>query len=477
LAEFAKKTNFLKTMKFTFNNVGLIDKTELVLADLTIICGENNTGKTYATYSIYGFYKNWKSHLREELQVIAKKALEKSNGVQIDLNEIFLGKINKLLKNTSEKYSKNLNQIFSSGREFFEDSIFVAELEKEPNKLNFKKPYLEEISDAKGQPIATISKKEDSHILEILITSNEQQDLDLTSRIAYATAQIIFKSYFPDIFIASTERTGAAIFWKDLNFSEARALEVIAQQKDKNKKTKNDIPFGMKILRGIFESRYPEPVEDNVEFIRRIEDLEKQSSQISKDFPEIILAFEDIVGGKYKLVKNLGIRFFPKKSSIKKGFSMVESSSAIRALLDINFYLKCAAEKGDILVIDEPELNLHPTNQRAFARLIARLVNCGIKVFVTTHSDYIIQELNTLIMLSTRTSHTRGIQTTYGYQDEELLDCNKVKLFTTTLNKKSKTYKLEESLIDKDRGMEAKTFDKNIDELNKIQQSIYYDNQ
>ena len=47
-------------MKFHFENLGLLDKAELELADLTIICGENNTGKTYATYAIYGFLRSWR---------------------------------------------------------------------------------------------------------------------------------------------------------------------------------------------------------------------------------------------------------------------------------------------------------------------------------------------------------------------------------------------------------------------------------
>jgi predicted ATPase len=467
-------------MKFTFNDVGLIDKTELKLAALTIICGKNNTGKTYATYSIYGFCKQWKYFLREDLNKITKTALEQSSGAQIDLIQIFLGKINGLLNKASEKYSKNLHNIFASEEEFFKESKFIAQLEKEPNnpdfEESFKRVYFKEILDGKEQPVATISKKENSSILEILIINHEQQDLDLTSHITYAVEEIIFKRYFPDIFIASTERTGAAIFEKDLDFSQSRALKVIAQQKDKsNKNTK--FPFELQMLKGLFErggSDYPEPVEDNVEFIRRIPNLAKESSQVLKDCPEIISAFEEIVGGKYKLVKSLGIRFFPKKSAIKKGFSMVESSSAIRALLDINFYLKCSAEKGDILIIDEPELNLHPANQRAFARLIARLVNYGIKVFVTTHSDYIIQELNTLIMLNAKTDHTKKVQEKYKYKDDELLNYKKIKLFTTLQNKTSKTYQLKESKITQEEGIEAETFDKNLDELNKIQQAIYY---
>lgn len=461
-------------MKFTFKNVGLIDNTELEIAELTIVCGENNTGKTYATYSIYGFYNNWKSHLREELQTITKEALKNSNGVQINLNDIFQGSINTFIKNASQKYSKHLHQVFSSGETLFKESVFIAELKKEPKIIDFKKPYIKEISDTRRKPIATISKKENSSILEILVTNNGKQDLDLTYHIVYAIAEIVFKNYFPDIFIASTERTGAAIFSKYLNFSKARALEVIAQQEDKNKKLQNEIPFEMKLLKGMFEKIYPEPVEDNVDFIRLIEDIEKEVSQVSKDCPEIISSFEKIVGGKYKFVKNLGIRFFPKKHSIRRGFSMVESSSAIRSLLDINFYLKCVAEKGDILMIDEPELNLHPTNQRAFARLIARLVNYGIKVFITTHSDYIIKELNTLIMLNSKNKHIISLKNKYGYEDNEILDYKKVSLYTTKLNKDKKSYSLQKSVITEEQGIEVESFDKNILEMDYIQNEILF---
>ena len=42
-------------MKISLKNVGMLDEAEFEVGDLTIICGENNTGKTYATYSLYGF--------------------------------------------------------------------------------------------------------------------------------------------------------------------------------------------------------------------------------------------------------------------------------------------------------------------------------------------------------------------------------------------------------------------------------------
>ena len=42
-------------MKVSLKNIGMLNKADLEVGDLTIICGENNTGKTYATYSLYGF--------------------------------------------------------------------------------------------------------------------------------------------------------------------------------------------------------------------------------------------------------------------------------------------------------------------------------------------------------------------------------------------------------------------------------------
>ena len=42
-------------MKIHIKNIGVLDEAEFEVGDLTLICGENNTGKTYATYSLYGY--------------------------------------------------------------------------------------------------------------------------------------------------------------------------------------------------------------------------------------------------------------------------------------------------------------------------------------------------------------------------------------------------------------------------------------
>jgi predicted ATPase len=50
------KTN----MKVKIKNLGILKQAEFSLGDLTIICGGNNTGKTYATYALFGFLDTWR---------------------------------------------------------------------------------------------------------------------------------------------------------------------------------------------------------------------------------------------------------------------------------------------------------------------------------------------------------------------------------------------------------------------------------
>ncbi len=45
-------------------NIGILKQAEFSLGDLTLICGENNTGKTYAACALYGFLESWRKFIR-----------------------------------------------------------------------------------------------------------------------------------------------------------------------------------------------------------------------------------------------------------------------------------------------------------------------------------------------------------------------------------------------------------------------------
>lgn len=127
--------------------------------------------------------------------------------------------------------------------------------------------------------------------------------------------------------------------------------------------------------------------------------------------------------------------------------------------------------------LDTPEMkvysatyfrSLHPKHQRAIARNIAKLINDGKKIILSTHSDYILKELNTLIMLGQKNDHTKLIQKKYGYQDNELLTVDRVILYDVDFKgfKKAKIFP--------EFGMRANFIDHEIHEMSEIQNDILY---
>lgn len=463
-------------MRFHFEHLGLLDQADIELADLTLICGENNTGKTYVTYATYGFLRSWRQILRFALADEIDAFLKREDKYQIDLHQMFEGKVDDYLKQFGKRYVEILPRVFATETDVFEGTVCVPCSTQADDYLT--RPYLQRVQAGPGgKVLATITKEAGSAILEVLVADAEvlQRPFGgLTDFIADAISDIVFAPHLPRAHIASAERTGAAIFRKELDMARTRMLKAI-NEIDSKELRRN--PF--KILQKM-DADYAWPVEDNVDFVRQLEDIDKRSGELVAAHPELLAAFDAIIGGSYKVVKQQLV--FQAKGGGKQRFTMNEASSCIRALLDVGFYLRCKARPGDLFIIDEPELNLHPKNQRALARLVARMVNAGIKIFITTHSDYLVKELNTLIMLNQRTEHTCRVQTQHRYDDAELIDPQRVRLYMTCTaskaatggGKRSKIRTLKPANIYPDRGIEVETFDDTIEIMNAIQSEILY---
>ena len=294
----------------------------------------------------------------------------------------------------------------------------------------------------------------------------------LKNVIRFIIKNAIFGNSFFTPFISSAERTGATIFRKELNFARNRLLEGMGRADQES-----DL---RKLLFEAYQP-YPIPIHYNVEFTHNLEDVAKKQSFLAKEHPEVLADFADIIGGEYTITQDDQLYYTPKGTRDK--LTMVESSSAVRSLVEIGFYLRHVARKGDLLMVDEPELNLHPANQRRIARLFARLVNLGVKVFITTHSDYIVKELNTLIMLNHDKPHLKRIAEENGYRQSELMRSDQVKVYMTQealmpleegQKRRRRGLTLVEAAVDPVLGIEAPSFDKTIDEMNSIQEDIIW---
>lgn len=56
------------------------------------------------------------------------------------------------------------------------------------------------------------------------------------------------------------------------------------------------------------------------------------------------------------------------------------------------------AKEGDVLIVENPELHLHPKAQSNIMYFFERLARCGVQVLLETHSDHIVNGLQKIIV-------------------------------------------------------------------------------
>jgi len=465
-------------MKFKFEQLGPLHQAEVELADLTIICGENNTGKTYVTNSLYALMVAWQQLLAWDLSEEDMLKLHNEGFISINLQKEIVENWDTILQQTMTRLAKNLHEFLATPPERFNDTKFSLTAPITSDWIN--KGIDDGLNSSKGKRLVSIKKQPEQTVVEIAIVVEPGDDLppvhSLASFIRQQILEIVLGNTFPDVFITSAERTGSAIFRGELNFSKNKLVNVLTEMDNDKKSVVN-----FSTLLRLMKRSYALSVEHNVEFISiEIPNLEQRGiSEIMKNNPTLSKAFKEMAGGSYKATKEGAIYFTPKGTTLKLGLG--EASSAVRSLMVLWFWLHHEAKTGDMLMIDEPELNLHPANQRRLARFLAALVNAGIKIFLTTHSDYIIREFNTLIMLSSDKPHLLAVREKFkDYTERDVLKAERLAVYTTATasfevaGKKKKGLTLQKWDVEQHRGIQVKSFDDEINAMNRIQDAILY---
>ena len=84
----------------------------------------------------------------------------------------------------------------------------------------------------------------------------------------------------------------------------------------------------------------------------------------------------------------------------KGDLPLINTSSIVSELAPVVLYLRYVVQPGDVLIIEEPESHLHPAMQVEFIRHLAAAVRGGVRIMITTHSEWVLDELANLVRVS-----------------------------------------------------------------------------
>jgi predicted ATP-dependent endonuclease of OLD family len=453
-------------MKVTIKNLGAVKSATIDLSKkLNIFCGGNSTGKTYMAYILYAI-----TSLQNRSFGIGfdKKQLDyliENNEVEIPIN---YSQVVKFRNDENSKIIPNLWKLFAipenKSTDFFSKTEIIfhetnEEFIKRLRKLNFN-----EIIKFHDYLIRIEKVKEDSFKISLDVNTIKNEQFIRYMDIAFLAMFYSKLIYYPVMSstIFPVERNSIFTFNKELSIKNNERYDLIKQLSSNKEISPFDILF-------FSSNRYPQPVKDCLKVADDLDTI-KKSNSLFYDFAEEIE--NELLDGNVVIGKEGNVEFSSFKTSKKKTLSFHQSSSIVKTLAGLVIYLKHSAQKNDLVIIDEPELNLHPDNQIKLTRIFARLINKGLNLMVSTHSDYILRELNNLIMLSSKDEFVTKLKVKYGFKEDEFICQNDINVHY--FHYKLKTQANVDEIPVTDIGFDIPSIDDVIEKQNILTDELYY---
>lgn len=374
-------------MKFKIKNFGNIKEAEIELKNLTVFVGENNTNKTWTAYLIYAFFSNrileysltkiWENIVEDKYKYL-DKFIEDLNLTNLIIGNNLENFIVKSYKLQMQFLKEILNEVIpiKIKKSFYVDIFLDNQIINEERKKYH------------------ILMKEFNSILELIDKYQEENFLLKKNQIIKELINFIRK-FYPEPFNIPSERKAIIQFANlitlgEKNINELRSLILELLKTEGSKINLQEILQKFNV--DSFQYNYPKPVIDFKDFVSRLSLLKEKDNSLNK---ELLRLFENsILEGKIH-IDQTGKLIYHMNNQNDLDVSI--SSSMVKSLSGIDIYLKYRAEKNGLVIIDEPEMNLHPEAQVKLIEFLTIMANKGIKILITTHSPYIVDHLINLI--------------------------------------------------------------------------------
>ena len=386
-------------MELQLKNIGMIKEANVKINGLTVIAGENDTGKSTVGKIIFCIIKAI-SRYKE------------------DFNESKIYKIEDKLDKLFFYVRRNINFIDENNEEYYDELKNILSLDyyiKSRND-NQSSEYIQSLKNHL-QPLKNMMQEYDEDFilpienslneLEFIINTPEDKNKSIENAL-----NKVFHFEFDSTIVSFDENIGLiklvenTLTLLDLRI-ENNKIEIIndCEPIEFDEVTYIETPLILNNHDMLIRSQTG--LDINKKSSRRLgvpyttlhtKDLfDKLKSNgfnffIDSDFVEQLKDdITDIINGE--IVYDIEVRDFVyikdfKKIPIKNTATGIKSFGIIQLLIDNDFI-----NRSSVLVLDEPEIHIHPKWQLKYAQLISILVDNEIPIIVTSHSPYMLEAL------------------------------------------------------------------------------------
>lgn len=380
-------------MRLLIDDFAKIKHADMIVDGITVIAGENNTGKSTVGKILFSLF-NAISGIEDK--IIRQREKEINNSVQSILrnyashNGLIKSSLTNYISRTGRMITRRIVRILEAGEDIGLEGVYFI-VKKEMDLV---------FSDDKAE---VFQEKLDDISYEIALKI--QEILDLSDHIIMLE---VLSRYFSNVFYDQVNSllhrdAKASLHLKikdkniDLVFENSRCIEFKSEISLLNKAIYMDNPFIIdrldcwdelnvmeQFLKDLLTGASGKEIMDGV--IESVLAKEKMS--------ELEQALQSVVDGRIVVKKE--DEFYLEKEGFSHPVSFHNLSTGLKSFVVI----KMLVEKGlikekDVLILDEPEIHLHPQWQVAYAELIVLLQKYfDLSIIVTTHSPYFMDAIN-----------------------------------------------------------------------------------
>lgn len=372
-------------MKLNISNFAKIDNADIIIDGITVIAGENNTRKStigkilFSIFnSLYDINEKIQGQRISEINANNRKIIQNHINVQMDF---------KTYRQYTLYVERYVNNIIFNNETFNKDEI-AAELNeqfKEKNNSIFDDYdiMLEEIAD---------------NIIRVMNISNDVIRKEIISRYfnSVFNRQINSLSSDRDINLADID-----LQIKDkhnkLSFSNNECNDFLGEINILHKAVYIDNPFIIDEL-----SKYQDLniINETLKALllnkkNDIFDGVIGAVMAKEKINDIMILLRKVVDGDITNDQMTG-EFYLQLNGYNEPVALSNLSTGMKSFVILKMLLeKGSLSEKDVVILDEPEIHLHPQWQIAYAELLVLLQKqFDLSVVVTTHSPYFVDAIN-----------------------------------------------------------------------------------